>query len=303
MSPDDKNNENLPTDIPASIFEEALRAVEKIKEQTRENKKRTKSGTLEPLEVEIPAKEADINDIMKMIAPEKKPPAKGKARTAPPAQPAPPPQPPPDSDLNVLTQLLEQEYNLEKETDYFRSVLVDNLQKESGKIDEQILHEKEGQIQVLMDRLINIQGEFEKFRQRLNKEAETAKKFSNETLILQLIPILDNLERAIEHAESTEEKASMVQGVRLIYKQMLDMLTASGVEPLEAKGRKFDPNYHEAIASVETEEVPPNIVISEYQKGYLLFNRLLRASRVVVSRLPEKDDEVSEKVANPSNKA
>ena len=103
---------------------------------------------------------------------------------------------------------------------------------------------------------------------------------------MQLLPILDNLERAIEHAEHSEDKNAMIQGVRLIHKQLLDTFVNVGVTALEAKGKQFDPAYHEAMVMLDTQEVPPNVVISEYQRGYLLFDRLLRPSKVVVSKNP-----------------
>jgi molecular chaperone GrpE len=194
-----------------------------------------------------------------------------------------------EDDLQVLSKMLEEESNLEKQATFFKSVLFSDLEQPGKPIDERLVHEKEGQIQDLLNRLTTLQGEFERFRQRLSKEAETAKRFSNESLILQILPILDNLERAMAHADSTEEKAAMVQGVRLIHKQLLDVLAGAGLAPIETEGKTFDPNYHEAIAAVETAESEPNSILSEYQRGYLLYDRLIRPSRVIVAgRGPER---------------
>jgi molecular chaperone GrpE (heat shock protein) len=95
-------------------------------------------------------------------------------------KPAAPPPQEMDSDLQVLSNLLEEDYNLEKEADFFKSVLFDDLQSDKQSIDENVLKEKEGQIQELLDRLSNLKKEFDKFKQRITKEAETAKRFSNE---------------------------------------------------------------------------------------------------------------------------
>lgn len=280
MNSDDKKDTGIVADIPESVFEEALRAVENIQAQAQKKKKQIKPPA-EPKSTEIEIKEEDseIIDLMEILdegGGEEKPAAKKQEKSDS-----------IDNDLTVLSKLLEDEYNLEKEADFFKNVLFDSMQESADKkIDESILKEKEVQIHDLAERLTNLRTEFEKFRQRLTKEAEQTKRFSNESLILQLLPILDNLERAIEHAEHSEDKNATVQGVRLIHKQLLGTFADVGIQALEAKGKQFDPAYHEAMVMLDTQEVPPNVVISEYQRGYLLFDRLLRPSKVVVSKNP-----------------
>lgn len=279
MKPDEKENNAFTADIPESVFEEALKAVEKIQAEVR-------SGSSEPAPAvtrgKNPPKTAaatkQLNDIMQLLGTED-----AAKPNASPTRPAAAPDVDLESDLQMLSNLLEEEYNLEKEAEFFKSVLFDDLQGNKNKIDETLLKEKESQIQILMDRLSKLQTEFEKFRQRLTKEAEITKRFSNEALILKILPILDNLERAIEHADTVDKNSAMIQGVRLVYKQLLDALLSAGMQPIDAVGHEFDPNFHEAITTVETAEMPPNIVITEYQKGYILFDRLIRPTRVVVS--------------------
>jgi molecular chaperone GrpE len=302
----DKNDEhNVTADIPESVFEEALRAVEKIQAEARRGPAEKQAASPKPTRAK-PAPPSsgddDLADLLTLLEQggdlpsdneitieEDEPPVPDE-----PTRPHKAPEKGPDgknleSDLQILSKLLEKEYDLEREADFFRSVLWEDLKSPEKPIDESILKEKEGQIQELMANLRNLQTEFEKFRSRLAKEAETAKRFSNEALILKLLPILDNLERAIEHADATEDKAAMVQGVQMILKQLMRSLEGAGLEPLEAKGKKFDPNFHEALTAVQTTEVPPNLVISEFQKGYRLFDRLIRPSRVVVSTEPESN--------------
>jgi len=290
LSDNDKNDNTITADIPESVFEEALRAVENIQAEARKKDKDAKAQSKkdESVEIDIPAEEdTELIDLMELLeegeaqkpAAGKKPSAKADVN---------------DSDLSVLSRLLEEEYNLEKEANFFKNVLFDSLKEDEAKIDDSLLKEKESQIKQLLERLSKLQSEFEKFRSRLTKETETAKKFSNESLILQILPILDNLERAIEHADSSEEKSAMVQGVRLIHKQLLDTMIGDGVSVIEAKGKGFDPQYHDAIVMLETKEVAPNIVISEYLRGYMLHDRLLRPAKVVVSRAPEDSSKESE---------
>lgn len=292
MPPDEKKDNTVTADIPESVFEEALRAVEKIQSETREAKKKeTKAPPEDDIEIEIQEDtEEDLQDLISLIDTD--------ADKAGAAKKQKPKASSSESDLAVLTRLLEEEYNLEKEAEFFKNVLFDSLKEEPGKVDQSLLDEKEEQIQALLERLNQIQTEFEKFRQRIKKEAETAKKYSNESLMLQILPILDNLDRAIEHSDRSTEKGAMVQGVRLVYKQLLDTLVAVGVQPFEALGKAFDPSYHDAMVAIETDEVEPNLVVSEYQKGYLLFDRLLRPAKVVVSKRPETGDNEAKPEAN-----
>jgi len=280
VKPKDKEESGIKADIPESVFEEALRAIERIHTESRAGAKVAPKPPTTGQKKPLPQAN-DLDEIMNLL---------GEAAPIPePVEEVKPAAPPPqemDSDLQVLSNLLEEEYNLEKEADFFKSVLFDDLQSDKQSIDENVLKEKEGQIQELLDRLSNLKKEFDKFKQRITKEAETAKRFSNEALIKKILPILDNFERAIEHADSTEEKAAMIQGVQLIYKQLCDTLMKVGLSRVDAKGREFDPNLHDAITAVETAEVAPNIVISEYLKGYILHDRLIRPARVVVSVRP-----------------
>lgn len=280
VKPKDKEESGIKADIPESVFEEALKAIERIHTESRAG---GKVAAKPPVTAQKrPASQAsDIDEIMNLLG-------NVDEVATPIEEEKPEPKPPQemDSDLQVLSNLLEEEYNLEKEADFFKSVLFEDLQGDKKTIDESVLKEKEGQIKELMDRLSDLKKEFDKFKQRITKEAETAKRFSNESLIKKLLPILDNFERAIEHADSTEEKAAMIQGVQLIYKQLSDTLMKVGLSRVDAKGREFDPNLHDAITTVETSEVSPNIVISEYLKGYLLHERLIRPARVVVSVRP-----------------
>jgi len=280
VKPKDKEESGIKADIPESVFEEALRAIERIHTESRAGAKVAPKPPTTGQKKPLPQAN-DLDEIMNLL---------GEAAPIPePVEEVKPAAPPPqemDSDLQVLSNLLEEEYNLEKEADFFKSVLFDDLQSDKQSIDENVLKEKEGQIQELLDRVSNLKKEFDKFKQRITKEAETAKRFSNEALIKKILPILDNFERAIEHADSTEEKAAMIQGVQLIYKQLCDTLMKVGLSRVDAKGREFDPNLHDAITAVETAEVAPNIVISEYLKGYILHDRLIRPARVVVSVRP-----------------
>ena len=149
------------------------------------------------------------------------------------------------------------------------------------------IEEKDAKIKSLEDRILYLQADFENFKKMKIKERQDTLKFGNETLIKELLPVLDNLELALKHSESTEDYKGIHDGVKLILNEFMKALEKSGVKPVEAVGQKFDPNFHEALFQEENEEMEPDTVVSELQRGYLLNDRLIRASRVGVSKKPD----------------
>jgi molecular chaperone GrpE len=149
------------------------------------------------------------------------------------------------------------------------------------------LEEKDAKIKALEDRILYLQADFENFKKIKIKEKQETLKFGNENLIKQLLPVLDNLELAIQHSEATEDYKNIHDGVKLILNEFLKVLEKAGVKPVEAVGQKFDPNFHEAMFQEEHEDREPDTVVSELQRGYILNDRLIRPSRVGVSKKPD----------------
>ena len=137
----------------------------------------------------------------------------------------------------------------------------------------------------LLDRLARAQAEFENARRRATKEQQDFRDFAMADAIKSLLPVVDNFERALQ---SKSEAAEFRAGVDLIYKQLRDVLTKLGVQPIEAKGQQFDPHVHEAIEMVETSDAADHEVLEEWQRGYKFKDRLLRPAMVKVARNPEK---------------
>lgn len=127
-------------------------------------------------------------------------------------------------------------------------------------------------------------AELENYRKRTIKEGEEKRKFYNENLIREILPALDNLSRAVKSAEEGADFKTLLEGVKMTSNQLLATLKKEGLEEIEAKGKEFDPNKHEAIQLIESEEHPENMVAEEYEKGYLLNGRTLRPSKVVVTK-------------------
>jgi len=149
------------------------------------------------------------------------------------------------------------------------------------------LAEKDELIKSLQEKILYLQAEFENYKKLKIKEKQDTLKFGNEVLMKELLPVLDNLEMALDHAAKTEDYKGIYDGVKITFNEFLKVLEKAGVTRIEAVGKKFDPNLHEAFYQEEKEDVEPDTVLSEFQKGYLLNNRLMRPSRVVVSKKPE----------------
>lgn len=130
-----------------------------------------------------------------------------------------------------------------------------------------------------------IAAEMDNYRKRMEREKENLIKFGNERVLSDLIQVMDNFERIIESLKPDQDAKikNIVTGVDMVQKQFLETLASHGLTPVEAVGKEFDPNYHEALAQEYAEGVKPNHVIKEFQKGYTLNGRLLRAAKVVVA--------------------
>lgn len=173
--------------------------------------------------------------------------------------------------------------------------LEEGQQEEVNEISElrKKLEEKEREAKENYDRLLRTAADFENYKKRAAKEREDWTKFANEDLIRELLPFIDNLERAVNHAQKVVDTGVLIEGVRLTIQQLLQTLNKFGLSSFESVGKPFDPSMHEAMLVVETDTHEPNHVVEEFQKGYLLNDRLLRPATVSVSKAPEKESLVS----------
>lgn len=151
----------------------------------------------------------------------------------------------------------------------------------------QQLEKKESEAKENYDRFLRQVAELENFKKRMAREKGEAIRYANENLMKDLLPVLDNLERAVDHAQGGDNGKPLLEGVEMVLKGFLDVLNKYGVTQIPAKGESFDPEKHEAIARVESEAYEPNTVVEEHHKGYYLLDRLLRPSLVSVAKPPE----------------
>lgn len=164
---------------------------------------------------------------------------------------------------------------------------------------QELLEAKERELAEEKDRYLRLFADFDNFKKRILKEKSDIYEYGHEALLKELLPILDNFERALNSARKQREDGEgdingIIDGLELILNQWISFLGRVGVKPIEAEGKSFDPNLHEAIGQLEGGEENLGKVVSEAEKGYLLKNRLLRPARVVVGKLAEakKDIEV-----------
>jgi molecular chaperone GrpE len=138
----------------------------------------------------------------------------------------------------------------------------------------------------LRDRWLRLQADFDNYRKRMLREKQETLTYGHENVVKDLLPVVDNLERAIEHASASSgaDFEGMLQGVELVRRELLAVLTKHGVEGIEAEGEAFDPNVHEALAQVEEPSVEAGRVARVLEQGYRLRDRLLRPARVMVSK-------------------
>jgi molecular chaperone GrpE len=153
------------------------------------------------------------------------------------------------------------------------------------------IESKNQENQQLYDRFLRLSAEFDNYKKRMIREMGDFKKYSNENILKDLLPVVDNLERAIQVSPQTEDALnSLIEGVDMTLKDTLKVFEKYKVMPIEAQEKMFDPNYHQAMMREETSEYPENTVINEFQKGYMIHDRLLRPAMVVVAVAPKQQE-------------
>lgn len=146
----------------------------------------------------------------------------------------------------------------------------------------------EQEVKETYDRLLRVSAEFENYKKRAAREMSDFRKYANESIVRAMLPVIDNLGRAIESSGNDGEISSpLVEGVDMTLKEILKIFEQFGVKPFESVGETFDPAFHQAVMQEETEDHPDNIVLTELQKGYMMHDRLLRPAMVIVSKRKE----------------
>jgi len=143
----------------------------------------------------------------------------------------------------------------------------------------------------LSDRLLRTMAEFDNYRKRVTREKEGLVKYGTERIACEILPVVDNFERALEQSHQATDPGAVVDGLQMILKQLLTALEKFEIKPFHSIGERFNPEIHEAMAQQEHPDHEDNTVIEQFQKGYMLGERMLRPARVLVSRAPATPDE------------
>jgi molecular chaperone GrpE len=151
--------------------------------------------------------------------------------------------------------------------------------------------ELEERVRQAEDRALRVAADADNFKKRVERDKQESIRYGNERLIAELLPVIDNLERALEHAPGDCHQDGLIQGVKMTLKRFHDTLAKFGCTPIDAEGKIFDPNFHEAVYREETQEHPNNTIVRELQTGYVLNDRLLRPAMVVVASSPSTNAE------------
>ena len=203
-------------------------------------------------------------------------------------------------EVEAIIQRVREQYETERE-----ELLRAEIEKEVETAVE-VVHEEYREER---DRLLRTAAEAENTKKRLQTDYQRQLKFANEGILEGMVPVLDSLEAAIKSVtERVEEDdvsptfTTFNEGVELVHKQLLDALKIHGLVLIEAVGETFDPNQHEALLVTPSDDVPEGQVIEEFRRGYMLHTRVLRASQVVVSQGPSKEEEISDDPADDTDK-
>ncbi|HDR8181994.1 TPA: nucleotide exchange factor GrpE [Bacillus thuringiensis] len=176
-----------------------------------------------------------------------------------------------------------------KEAQVEEAVTTENSEKTvEEKSEAALLQEKVDELQAKLTetevRTLRLQADFENYKRRVQMDKQAAEKYRAQSLVSDILPALDNFERAMQVEATDEQTKSLLQGMEMVHRQLLEALTKEGVEAIEAVGKQFDPNEHQAIMQVEDSEFESNAVVEEFQKGYKLKDRVIRPSMVKVNQ-------------------
>lgn len=160
----------------------------------------------------------------------------------------------------------------------------DNVETDELSQKEEQVKQLESKVEEINNRLLRSQADFDNFRRRVRLDSEAAQKYRSQSLIEDLLPVLDNFTRALTVEAKDENSQSIIKGMDMVYRQFIDALQKEGLEVIEAQGKEFDPNFHQAVMQVEDENYESNIVVEELQKGYKLKDRVLRPTMVKVNQ-------------------
>lgn len=188
-------------------------------------------------------------------------------------------------------QTEEKSVNYEQDEPHASSAHEQEVSGNSEKTSENELEKVKKQLEEEKDRCLRLNAEFENQRKRLQKEKEEFVKYANEKLIIEFMDIMESLERGLENTKGSNNKDKLIHGLELIYKQLKNVLEKNGLAPIKALGEKFDPYKHEAMMQTPSDDNKEGTILEEFARGYMLNNKVIRYSKVRVSKNRDTDNE------------
>ncbi len=170
---------------------------------------------------------------------------------------------------------------------------LEKLQKQLG--------ETEGLVASYKDQLLRLAAEFDNFRKRVEIDKADFVKFSNERMIKDLIPVLDDFERALTDGKKNQGSESFVKGVELIYQKLYKLLEEKGLKPINSLGKEFDVTYHDVLLQVPRQDVKPDIIVEEVERGYTLHGKVIKHAKVIVASSDQDGSKHSETSSGQEN--
>lgn len=188
----------------------------------------------------------------------------------------------------------EKELPNEQQTPEQRNEHNDQPEQSAEKTDAELLDEKIGDLEkqnvLLKDQLLRKVAEFENYKRRTENETINLAKYAGESIISQLLPILDDLSRSLKSGKAKLEPDPFYKGIELIYNKFVKQLELQGLKPLETVGKEFNVDFHDALMQIPRADVPPHTVVEEVETGYVLFDKVIRHAKVIVSTAAAQEE-------------
>ncbi len=192
-----------------------------------------------------------------------------------------------EKEQRTYDETIEQHEDAQSEQASEEQVQSEETQQEE-KDELALAYEKIAQLEAKLaeteNRFLRLHADFDNYRRRVRLDMEAAEKYRAQSLVCDLLPILDNFERALQVQVEDEKAKSLLQGMEMVYRSLIEALKKEGVEAIESVGKPFDPHVHQAVMQVDDQNYEPNTVVEEFQKGYKLKDRVIRPAMVKVNQ-------------------
>lgn len=197
-----------------------------------------------------------------------------------------------EKEQRIYDETVEQHEEVQNEQVQDEQLQDEQVQSEETQQEEKdelaLAYEKIAQLEAKLaeteNRFLRLHADFDNYRRRVRLDMEAAEKYRAQSLVSDLLPILDNFERALQVQVEDEKAKSLLQGMEMVYRSLIEALKKEGVEAIESVGKPFDPHVHQAVMQVDDQNYEPNTVVEEFQKGYKLKDRVIRPAMVKVNQ-------------------